>query len=113
MTYPPESFDAILGLNIVHLIKDIDSGLARIHEMLKPGGLFIHSTATLSNSKLWFLKPILPLVTLLGFIPYVKFYRKQQLVKLIEDAGFETLFEWKANNNFILFSVTRKKDNTQ
>ena len=108
MTYPPESFDAILGLNILHLIRDIDSGLNRIHEMLKPEGLFIHSTAILSDSKLWFLKPILPLVTMLGFIPYVKFYRKEQLAKRIESAGFETLFEWEANNSFILFSVVRK-----
>jgi len=109
MTYPPESFDAILGLNILHLIRDLDSGLEKIHSMLKPGGLFIHSTAILSDSKLWFLKPILPLVTLLGLIPYVKFYRQQQLANLVEAAGFETLFEWKANNNFILFSVVRKK----
>ena len=109
MTYPPESFDVILGLNIVHLIRDIDSGLARIHEMLKPGGLFIHSTAILSDSRLWFLKPVLPLGTLLGFIPFVKFYNKEKLTNLIEAAGFETVFEWQANNNFILFSVARKK----
>lgn len=108
MTYPPESFDAILGLNSLHLIRDIEGGLARINEMLKPGGIFIHSTAILSDSKLWFLKPVIPLITMLGFVPYVKFYRKEQLVSQIEAAGFETVFEWKANKNFILFSVVRK-----
>jgi len=113
MTYQPESFDVIIGLNILHLIRDIDGSLARIHQMLKPGGLLIHSTAILSDSKLWFLKPILPLVTLLGFIPYVKFYRKEQLANKIEAAGFDTIFEWKANNNFILFSAARKKDRDQ
>ena len=35
---PDESFDAILGLSILHLLTDRNAAIAKVYRMLKPGG---------------------------------------------------------------------------
>ena len=40
------SFDAVLGLSILHLLEDRDAVTAKVFELLKPGGVFISSTAS-------------------------------------------------------------------
>ncbi len=39
------SFDKILAFSIIHLLEDSEKVIQRIHELLKPGGLFISETA--------------------------------------------------------------------
>src|SRR5918995_4641889 len=38
---PDESYDAVLGLNILHLLKETDLVVANVYRMLKPGGVFV------------------------------------------------------------------------
>ena len=38
------SFDKIIAYAIIHLLEDSEKALQRIHELLKPGGLFISTT---------------------------------------------------------------------
>ncbi|MDY6920034.1 MAG: class I SAM-dependent methyltransferase [Pseudomonadota bacterium] len=44
-----ESFDAVLGLNILHLVEDRDQAIALVSQLLKPGGVFVSSTACLKQ----------------------------------------------------------------
>ena len=39
------SFDKILAYSIIHLLEDSEEAIKSIHELLKPGGLFISTTA--------------------------------------------------------------------
>jgi len=39
------SFEKIIAYAIIHLLEDSDKVIQRIHELLKPGGLFISTTA--------------------------------------------------------------------
>jgi len=39
------SFDKIIAYSIIHLLKDSEKVIQRIHELLKPGGLLISETA--------------------------------------------------------------------
>jgi len=43
------SFDKIIAYGIIHLLEDKENVIRRIHELLKPGGLFISSTACLKD----------------------------------------------------------------
>ena len=36
-----QSFDAVLGLSILHLLEDKEDVITRVHRMLKPGGVFV------------------------------------------------------------------------
>ncbi len=82
------SFDAVLGFNIVHLLHDVPASLARVHELLKPEGLFISKTVCLGEqTRLWSL--VIGLARLVGIAPEVHCLSFAQLEDAIRDAGFE------------------------
>ena len=97
-----QSFDAILGLNIIHLMADKDIALAQIHHMLKPGGVFISSTACLADSWLVVLWPLLLVGRLLGKVPLVRIFGQKNLEKAIREAGFTIEVAEKLNGTFIV-----------
>lgn len=39
--FKPDSFDKIVSFAVIHLLEDKEDVIKRIHELLKPGGLFI------------------------------------------------------------------------
>lgn len=43
------SFDKIISFGVIHLLEDKEKVIQRIHELLKPEGLFISTTACLKN----------------------------------------------------------------
>ncbi|GAB5445696.1 class I SAM-dependent methyltransferase [Gymnodinialimonas sp.] len=83
--------DAILALNLLHLLPDQAEALAQINGMLKPGGLFISKTACLGER--WFFKPLVSVMTLLGKAPFVTHQRVDALRAAILGAGFEAVEE--------------------
>ncbi|WHI48189.1 class I SAM-dependent methyltransferase [Microbulbifer sp. VAAF005] len=100
-----ESFNAILGLNILHLLQDIDTAIARTYELLKPGGIFISSTVLLKNSN-WRL--ILPIMQFLKLAPYVNPLDKQDLSNKLTQAGFSIEKEWQPGKGSVFF-VAKKQ----
>jgi 2-polyprenyl-3-methyl-5-hydroxy-6-metoxy-1,4-benzoquinol methylase len=51
MALEADSFDAVLGLNILHLRQDVGAGIARVLSLLKPGGIFVSSTVLMAEAK--------------------------------------------------------------
>lgn len=103
----PASFDAVLGLNILHLLPDLDAAVRRVHDVLKPGGVFVSSTALIGDiSLLWRL--LIPGMQLLGFAPHVNRFSRQELVTSLTDAGFSIDREWVPAKGSV-FIVARKK----
>ncbi len=87
-TLEPESFDAVLAFNILHLVKDLPAVVRNLRDALKPGGLFISKSACIANrTRLW----AVPLffLRLAGFAPYVNLLTTAELEAAISDAGFE------------------------
>lgn len=106
---PPESFDVVLGLSILHLLPDKEAVIAGVHEMLRPGGVFVTSTACLGDSlKFRLIGLVLPVGTALGLLPMVKFFTARELLKSLTDAGFEIDHEWRPGRNKAVFIVARK-----
>lgn len=48
-SFENETFDKIIAFGIIHLLEDKEQVIQKIHELLKPGGLFISSTACLKD----------------------------------------------------------------
>ncbi len=85
-----ERFDAVLAFNLLHLLPDLSGDLAAIHEMVKPGGLFISKSACLSGRGLH-LRLLLGALRLLGKAPHIRFLRADALEDTIRAAGFEII----------------------
>jgi len=100
---PDASCDAVLGLNILHLVPDCDGTLATVARILKPGGYFISSTICLrdlrSNLRL------LGLATrVLPFFPTVRSFSVGDLETSLKRAGFaiEERFEQMPGALFVV-----------
>lgn len=102
----PESFDAVLGLNILHLLEDAQAAIARVSELLKPGGIFVSSTVLADELKLYW-RLLIPLLQRIGLAPHLLRLDKQGLVSMLTDAGFSIDYEWQPGT-FSVFIVAKK-----
>ncbi|WP_298844079.1 class I SAM-dependent methyltransferase [uncultured Roseobacter sp.] len=85
-------YDAVLALNLLHLLRDMPSVLRRVHSLLEPGGLFISKTTVApARPPLWFplLRIGLPLLHLTGRVPFVAFRTIGEHDAMITAAGFQ------------------------
>lgn len=84
--YKPGTYDVILGVYLLHLLEDMPKALRRVHELLKPGGLFISVTPCMGKRS--FAGIALSLVSKLGLIPNLKTYSVDELMNSITPRGF-------------------------
>lgn len=104
---PDRTLDAVLGLNILHLLDNKEEVIAKVHKMLKPGGIFVTSTACLGDT-MKFLKFVAPIGRFLGFLPLVRVFTTGELVTRLTDAGFGIDYQWQPGKNKAVFIVAKK-----
>jgi len=105
----PESMDAVLGLNVVHLLPNRAAILTEVARILKPGGLFVSSTGCLGNSYLRFIKLMTPIGKLLGLMPDIFMITEEQLATEIRNSGFSIEKQWHYGLQDIeVFIIARK-----
>lgn len=97
LNVPDRTYDAVLGLNVLHLLENKEAAITKVYDMLQPGGLFMTSTACLGDAKAWF-KLIAPIGKFLRLFPLVKFFTIEDLEKSLTDAGFTIDYEWHAGD---------------
>jgi ubiquinone/menaquinone biosynthesis C-methylase UbiE len=109
---PDGTYDAVIALNLLHLIADLPSALAHVHRLLKPGCLFISKTPCLSEMNL-FIRLAVPVMRLIGKAPYVSFFSAAELEAGIADAGFTIVERGRHGSQSKdprIFVVARKLD---
>ncbi|SFQ98058.1 class I SAM-dependent methyltransferase [Poseidonocella sedimentorum] len=88
-------WDAVIALNLLHLLPDPEAAVAHVHGLLKPGGLFISKTFCLPDGRapLWLhaMRAALPVLRVLGKAPAVTFLKVAELDRATARAGFEIL----------------------
>ncbi len=102
-----ESKDAVLGMSILHLLKDKEAAMKKVHTMLKPGGLFISSTVCMGGG-ISFWKPIIVVGNFFGLLPFVSFFGKEELVQALQAAGFQIEYEWQPGKKKAVFIIAGK-----
>lgn len=107
-----ESFDAVLGFNILHLLEDVPQALKAIHRYLKPGGMFISKTPCLNDANVM-IRLAIPPMRWIGKAPFVKSFSHRELEQLVSGEGFEILESGKHGTkgmDFRHFIAARKRD---
>lgn len=84
-------FDAVLGFNYLHLVRDVPGTLRSIRALLKPAGLFISKTPCLGDMTPLIRLLLLPAMRAVGQAPHVSSFGASALERLIIDAGFDVL----------------------
>ena len=104
-----ESLDAVLALNILHLLENWEEVITRAHKMLKPGGIFVTSTPCIGDSLFRFFKYIAYLGHIFNILPRVVVIKEKQLEQSITDAGFVIDHQWRPGKNAAVFIVAKKE----
>ena len=104
---PVRNFDAVLGMSILHLLENRDVAISKVYRLLTPGGIFVSSTACISDWMRWF-KLVAPIGKLFGFLPLVKVFTSEELVTSLVNAGFEIDHRWQPGRGKAVFIVARR-----
>ena len=91
LVHEESRFDAVLGFNYLHLVRNVPGTLRSIHVLLKPGGLFISKTPCLGDMNPLIRLLLLPAMRAIGKAPHVSSLGASALEQLIIGAGFDVL----------------------
>ena len=104
---PDQSLDVVLGLSILHLLENKEEAIAKVHLMIKLGGVFVTSTVCIGDTMKFF-KIIAPVGKRLGLMPLLKIFTTDELVTSLTDAGFEIDHQWQPGKGKAVFIVAKK-----
>ncbi len=89
-TLEPGSFDAVVAFNVLLYLPDLSAALARIRELLRPGGMFLSATDCLgARPSVMGLKKLVK--SRIGAMPYTAFFTRRGLERKIAQNGFAVL----------------------
>ncbi|MBC7836633.1 class I SAM-dependent methyltransferase [Acetobacteraceae bacterium] len=105
LVLPPESLDVVLGLSILHLLANRDEIIKKVYTMLKPGGIFVTSTACMGDT-MPYAKYLAPIGRLIGLT--VRVFTQAELKNAMEQAGFAIDYEWSPGLDKAAFIIAKK-----
>ena len=109
MSIQAASYDVVLGLSVLHLLTDRNAVIAKVHNILKPGGLFVSSTACLGDNMRAF-SFIAPIGKWLGKLPHLDVMSHEELRRSVTQAGFSIEHDWRPNAAAAVFLIARKQN---
>jgi len=105
--FKADGFDVVMAFHVLHFFEDIDVVFQRIHDLLKPGGLFISETACLGE-KSKITGKLLRFAGHLGLLPKINLLTTRQLEQALEKTGFrlddKIKFSDSADAEYTLFA---------
>ena len=100
--------DVALALNILHLVEDPAAAISKVSGLLKPGGVFVTSTACLGDVLFNYYRIFIPVMRLLGKAPPVHYVKRQELERYFAAAGLDIDFQRPPAKGEAAFLIARK-----
>ena len=100
-------YDVIMALNLLHLLKDPEAAIIAAYQGLKPGGVFVTSSACIGDMS-WYFRILAPVGHSLRLFPLIQVFTQAQLKQSHIKAGFEIDQEWLPKKNAAVFIVATK-----
>ena len=111
--YKKESFDIILAFNMLHTVPNPQDVIKKIHELLKPEGLFISVTPCLRDKMSFLVNLQIQLVRILcktKIIPIpIRRLKSSELDQLLEAGNFQTIETEKIYQGASSYFIAAKK----
>lgn len=101
------SFDVITAFNILHLLEEPKIEIHRIYDLLKPGGLFISSSAFLGEKSV--LRFIFFLMSKMRLVPHLKLLKIDEFENLMISENFNIIETQTSKNPTLNAFITAKK----
>ena len=106
-------FEKVIAYGIIHLLEDVEKVIQRIHELLKPGGLFISTTACFKN-KMTFrtrvsLSTYLFMKRIGAFPLHLNMFTTSDIEKLIRNQNFNIVKTEKMFNGMTISFIVAEK----
>ncbi|KZL23232.1 class I SAM-dependent methyltransferase [Pseudovibrio sp. WM33] len=83
-----KTYDVVMAYNVIHLIKGPADAINQVQRLVKPGGLLISKTPCLGDSAFYW-RWLINVMRLVGYAPYVTYFKQVELGRQIEQAGFK------------------------
>jgi len=108
------SFDKIISYGVIHLLNDSDKVVRRLYDLLKPGGLFISSTACLKD-KMSFKNRLefnaFLLIKKLGIFPlHLNMFKPENVEEIFANQGFQIVKSETIFHGITISFIIAKKD---
>ena len=94
-------------MSVLHLLDNKEEVIAKVYRMLKPGGIFVTSTACIGDTMKFF-KVIAPIGKLFGLM--VKVFTTKELEDSLTDGGFEISYQLQPGKGKSVFIVAKKAE---
>lgn len=104
---PDAGYDAVLAHSILHLLEDKEAVIAQVHRALKPGGVFVTTTACIGDMMVLF-RLVAPVGGFLGLFPPFRVFTREELTDCLCAAGFRIDHQWQPGRNKGVFIVAGK-----
>jgi ubiquinone/menaquinone biosynthesis C-methylase UbiE len=104
LTFPGNSFDGILAsYSLIHLTKDaIPSVLARLYEILRPGGVIYLSVQSGNSTQGFYSHPLIPSDRV-----FLNIFAKEEIFNLLSENGFEVVAQHEKLPQGRVFNFTK------
>jgi ubiquinone/menaquinone biosynthesis C-methylase UbiE len=92
LAFEDGSFDTVLLLNTLHIVKEPEAVLREVHRLLKPSGYLVTATDCYAEPVPLYTRLMLGVQRLLhwtGMIPFLSYWRKQDIHQVLERCSFE------------------------
>ncbi len=106
--FEPGSFDVVMAFYILHFFEDINEVVRRIHELLKPDGLFILEAVCLGE-KSKIMGKFVRIAGKLGFLPLINLLTTRQIEQALVQAGFSLIDKTKFSESNDEYTLIAKK----
>ena len=104
----PESYDAILAMNIMHLVKDHEDVIHRLKALLKPGGMLFLETPCLGEFT-WWKRQLILAASALRLAPFIHVYKFGEPEAQLNAHNFQILGAQNAPNQDCRASIAAQK----
>ncbi len=105
LNLPAETLDVVMGHSILHLLDNWRDVITKVHEKLKPGGVFVTSTVCLGDTMAYY-RFIAPIMRLFGLTLQV--LTAKELEQSLTNAGFKIDHQWRPDGGDSVFIVAKK-----